>query len=1393
MARLYQKISANIVLIGAFFGLLWCLVYFTVNSTFAWEVFDGLVNRLFSGRIGFSRVSWGPLPWQVKVLEPVLIDPRGQVVVEAREVHASVDLTALLEGNIFADDVVVRGAVMNLVERPFGDPEKKRTKIFTIEEVFRPPVWEPDDGVPGQPPHLRFHAALVEARYVQDIPGARLQADGAVIRNGYFELDARRPAPIRMGAESAEVRRVDLMVGGPEVDAPLYRWVVTDFAVSQFRWPSASLAGDGLDAARATFRVGGDPFEIQGFKLGLSGPGLPFLHAHVKATLADVAPHLAPFGVDFLRGPVTLELQGEGEIDSFDGRFRLAGPDLRVFEWRATDWSVAGGVRNNAVTLERLDTAALGGRVQVEGAFDLERARGHAFVRLAGVRPDLAPVPLPSAVAPLVAGVVTGRLGASVVDAFSPTPRASADADLVLERRGAGPYGLPPRTALQVAATYGPDRAVRVHSLDVRPGEDRVTARGEIDLDGRTLDVRGQAQITQVSRYLQTFGLDLAGRVGARFRARGALASPTIEGDVDGDGVQFADFPPAAVEARARFAGGRLHLDPATVTTASGTATARGVLDLVRPGTPLDLRVGARAVDLEALPLPVDVGGQVDAEVAIAGPAARPRLSGRVAVRAPRWQQLQFERLEAAGSFAGDAVKVEDLRLADAKGERVALSGEVSLSKASYRARGRLTDIPLDVVNRFVEAPLPIRGTLNAEIDGEGTFADPRGEGKVELTGVGWDVYEGGDATLRVKAEDHVLSASGQLFGLATLDAAVPTLPGGLPARATLLIDGLDLHERLPQLAKAGVQLRLAGKIDATADVFAGELQEVKVDLSRLRLSTPQITLENDGAIAVSLRHGVVNLDRLQLQTRGQRVAVSGTMGMAGDLDVRLVGDLDLGIVAPFVQDTFTHLDGAAALDINLQGNVFGQYLDVTPDGHVRLHHARMTPRSSVVGSELVLSEPCELLVAPPQSEGYGPAMKPGTFEVRLADTRTQGANEVPNRLVVRRDEGEIRITELRLSFDDFLPGTLYTSLDATGVRLVIPGTMRATIDASDLVVAITGLRQLERGQINVSGDVNVARGDYTADLLSTSDLTGGVRQNLSAVSRAQQISVFERVPLLQRLYVDLNITGDNDIFVRNNVAVFELDLEIRPQLRVRGFLYSSQDTREEDQLTLEGSVETVRETSKIVYASREFDVNSGRVDFGRGSFLEGSVEANHVFRIATNSAATGGGGATEYEQAEVILAVSFRIPFRGAKPELELSLNSSSGAYSQSDLATLVATGRLPSDVSGAASAQPALELALGPVLGLIERPLEETLDLDRVQFTPISTGALVIEADKELSRRLRLYSSTPVGEGDTESTRTFGLTYQLNNYLFGELKGERVDLVDRTTGNLRLHLSFD
>jgi len=274
---------------------------------------------------------------------------------------------------------------------------------------------------------------------------------------------------------------------------------------------------------------------------------------------------------------------------------------------------------------------------------------------------------------------------------------------------------------------------------------------------------------------------------------------------------------------------------------------------------------------------------------------------------------------------------------------------------------------------------------------------------------------------------------------------------------------------------------------------------------------------------------------------------------------------------------------------------------------------------------------------------------------------------------------------------------------------------------------------------------------------------------------------------------VDLYIHGDNDFFVRNQVAVLTLDLEIQPRLRVRGFVYDRPQLRAEERLSIRGEVELVSETSKIIYASRAFDVTRGRVDFQDEPFLEVAVEAMREFRIPKGQGAPSDPfiGAGDYTLENVELTFELRMPSRDAEPKYKLELSSSSGA-SRSDVLALVLTGRYPSDMSAAASAQPALEMAVGPVLGLVERPLEETLDLD-LTLAPQSTGSLVIEAEKILSRRLRLYSYTPVGESELDTRRTFGLEYRLNNILYGELNNERVGLLNSSTGRLRFHLRLD
>ena len=256
------------------------------------------------------------------------------------------------------------------------------------------------------------------------------------------------------------------------------------------------------------------------------------------------------------------------------------------------------------------------------------------------------------------------------------------------------------------------------------------------------------------------------------------------------------------------------------------------------------------------------------------------------------------------------------------------------------------------------------------------------------------------------------------------------------------------------------------------------------------------------------------------------------------------------------------------------------------------------------------------------------------------------------------------------------------------------------------------------------------------------------------------------------------------------------MNLEIRMALQgIRGFLVSMPGDDPDDQLRIDGQVDVLPD-STITYARRDFDVTRGSLNFGGVNFLDADLEASRTFTIRTGQGSVGTStsfdrGGADVRLEEVVLQASMRVPTRDSPPEIDMNLTSNSGA-SKFQVAMLVLTGSYQDDLNGAASAQPATEVLLAPLLSLVERPLEDTLNLD-LSLTPASTGSLIIDADKILSRRLRLYSRVLVGDDDDETPQRFGLNYQINNVAFGEVTSEQTGSLVSTTGGLRLKLNLN
>ncbi|MCA9541506.1 MAG: hypothetical protein KC620_21560, partial [Myxococcales bacterium] len=779
-ARLYQRISAQFILIAAFFGLVYFLVYFTINSSFAFRLFDGTFNTSIRGRLTWTRISWGPLPWQIQVLEPVLRDPAGRPMISAEQVRVDeIHLFDLIDGAVRADGVHIERPVIHLVRRVHPeafDGLGRPAEMFNIQEFPWPPGPLYDDGSVGGGPDLDFEGVQIEdATLKLDTMPVGITCEHIDVADARFQLrfdDWGRPriqiaaARTLVGAASVRVKVEDR--AEPALQAPpdaVFEWPITEFKAEHFRW-----FGDEFAVAKVIARVRGDRLMISRYRMRLDTPDVPYLAGKVHLSTDSVARQLEPLGVHGLDGQALLVVSGQGEVDAFEGEVDVEAEALDVFGVPVDRVRVeALRSARNHMTLRTLDASAFGGHVGGYGAFDAPKGRAFAALDLRGIDPMKLPVPFEGDVARLLRGRLSGPVNARIVDIFSNKPTVSASTDLVLRRGRDRVFGVGDRVEARAAARLN-DHKLTIFGAVAETAGERVQGAGRVDLDARTARLDGRARVDALSAVMSGFGVPLDGAARVDWHLRGPLDDPQIDAAVEGRRVVFDRFPAADVDTNVRYAKGNLELDRTILTTAHGEARVRGRIGVGRKGLPLDLKIDARAIDLDALPLGEDLGGRADAQVTVKGPARRLRVEGAARVARPRWRKLALQRLDVAGLWSGDRIAVERLSLKDENlSELASAQGELSLSARTFDATVDLARVPLALANAFVGTPedeLPLRGALSAHLIGAGSFTDPRiTDSQITLHQVGYGEYDVGDGKLGLTAGGQMISVAGELAG----------------------------------------------------------------------------------------------------------------------------------------------------------------------------------------------------------------------------------------------------------------------------------------------------------------------------------------------------------------------------------------------------------------------------------------------------------------------------------------------------------------------------------------------------------------------------------------------------------------------------------------------------
>ncbi len=673
---------------------------------------------------------------------------------------------------------------------------------------------------------------------------------------------------------------------------------------------------------------------------------------------------------------------------TMSGRLSIAAPALSVQGLGPWDGSIRGHFDSAHLVVESGEVLGYGGRFTATGPVALDgRSRTDLLLRAEGF--DLAAlgkaaakttVPIRSRLSAnlrwtttgLDANQAKGSGGISLVP--SPEP---------VGRKGGPAAGVPLAGSTRVVVQ---GRQLRLRDLQLGAHDVLLLADLSVSptmaLDGR---YRAEIPLASLAALASDVGAKskppaLLGRLAAEGEIAGPAKDPVATVRLTGEGIATAAAArtaTASIEGNARYAQGRLAVDPLLArSSAGGQAVFRGGVPLGAGGGAWDLVGEVQSLDLAPVLASSGIGGRgpLNGRVQVGGPRARPvaraDLDGRITLAAGK-QPLQ---VSLSASSDGTRVTLEKLQAALAGGTVQATATFDSRSGA-IEAKATATNLQLAQLPALPPSMQALAGTLGASLALSGTTEAPVGEisGSVTQTtfqgnpvpGLTLAVHSDGrrlDLTAATVADPaHPDTPSVFLRGDGNLEGDWPTrlvidtaalplqtvldaVPAARQQAAALTAQGtltIDLPLRAPgQVRYASDGLRANGRVrelEFSAQPFRIEGGAEEATVAGLRLTaSSQVPppLPTPGREIVTAG---AQPPRAQEQTRGTRsaegdgvrtrtVTASGTLAVDGRVaiapgqrfDLTVAGGLDLATLQPLT--TGGRVAGRADLNLRVRG-----------------------------------------------------------------------------------------------------------------------------------------------------------------------------------------------------------------------------------------------------------------------------------------------------------------------------------------------------------------------------------------------------------------------------------------------------------------------------------------
>lgn len=999
------------------------------------------------------------------------------------------------------------------------------------------------------------------------------------------------------------------------------------------------------------------------------------------------------------------------------------------------------------------------------------------------------------------------------------------------------------------------DRVV-IPNAQVRMDQDRVNLEDfslnylDMKLEPRfgAQGAKANASIADLTPYLELYGVKGINTGPARLNATavGPLLTPnaTLRAEVSTPGFQDK-LQGKMARADIDVERGKVHVNQLEVETPLGSASAQGWIDLLeagpspsgnaklpmyRPKREAKTELSAKLSKVKLpiikpfLPKGVMLNGELNADAVILGALNRPlvclqadvddgeamgqrirELSVRGELRDRGVDRACPQRFGLSADPVAPAVRTATLQRLDVD---LGPAGRMR-AKGAWRFdetfEGVIDAQQLDLSQLDLVRSLPISVLAKGDIflRASGSLKAPKIGGSVRLKGIQVAELSLGDLALVANTiatpsidpetgdsiEEHTVHLTGSLLPWLSVEVELPLAPEEA-IYAKVGLDELNLLELIRQSGLDGRvsglgqlrrlrQLRMSGALELY--YYRDQISpgfSVLATLPKLVVGPPGLALSNQDTISLGYTRqdgpdgtpitDLVTIEHFSLGARDKYLTVVGSYTPPDNfLDINATGDVDLGIVDALVRaipdvmpDEISSLEGELSLDTSLSGTPS----TLRVDGFVELGKTLVQLRS--------LSDP-----------------------LNLTNGRVVFAQEkvsIPQDKAVR---GEILGGSFSLwgdvGLEQFMPSTADLKLWSHNMSYSVPDVASVTFD--------TNLRFLAKdlwdmSSWTVGGEVDFLDGLFYQNIsVFEKELTGRVLGAFNRKTEVFEASVLDQLPELKKINLDVTARARDGFRLKNQIERFDLDLEFRFELNVFKNLAD---------LGLSGEIEVV--DGSIIFQGKSFLVRTGLVRFEgdpTNPFIDVIAGAD-IRNVCKNSQTTqdltppiGLTTNTDNNQQD-IYHISLNV--RGYPNNLNL-LYESTPYVDQRDVISLILTGCTVDLLTASSASQPTLETILGPLIGRLEREIQDVVKVEEFTIVP-GVERTQVRISDSFTRRLswKLQFDTQYNDASGQYAE---LQYKLTDLLSLQLSEGSITDQNATTNNtrltvdlkLKLHLPLD